>query len=326
MTRLSPATPAHDPVRLGVSSCLLGNKVRYDGQHKRDALLVETVGPLVELVPICPEVEVGMGIPRPTVRLVQVDGDVRMIAEASGDDWTDRMRAWAAARVAALAEPGLDGCVLKKSSPSCGRSQVKLFRPRVSTPARSGVGLFAAELQRALPGFPVEDEERLDDPGVREAFFERVFAWRRLRRLFASGWTLHDVIEFHAREKMLLLAHSPDAYRALGPLVARARELPRAELERSYRLGLLDGLAVPATVGRHTNVLEHVAGYFKDLLPAEEKAELQRVIADYRARRLPLVVPITLLRHQARRFDIPYLVGQTYLEPSPGELLLRNHA
>ncbi len=324
--RPPPSGPAPDPVRLGISSCLLGNKVRYDGQHKRDAFLVETVGPLVTFVAVCPESEVGMGIPRPTVRLERAPEGLRMVCEKNGVDWTARMQAWARTRVAALAGQDLDGFVLKKSSPSCGMERVKVFSPGTPMPTRDGMGLFAAALRELLPELPLEEEGRLCDPGLREAFFERVFAYRRLKRAFADGWQARDVVLLHSREKMLLMAHSPAGYRALGPLVARAGETERDELRRAYVTGFQQALTARATVGRHANVLQHLAGYFKDRLEADDRDELHQAIDDFRARRVPLLVPLTLLRHHARRCGVAYLLGQSYLQPSPDELLLRNHA
>jgi uncharacterized protein YbgA (DUF1722 family) len=226
--------------------------------------------------------------------------------------------------VAALAREDLSGYVLKKDSPSCGLERVKVY-DRHGTPARGGRGLFAAALVDAFPHLPVEEEGRLADPRLRDNFVERVFAYWRLRGLFAARWTVGRLVRFHTAHKLLLLAHAPESYRQLGRLVAGARGVPRRDLERGYVDGFMRALAQLATARRHTNVLQHMAGYFKDRLDAASKRELEEAIADYRRGLLPLVVPITLIRHHVRTLDVTYLAGQTYLQPHPKELMLRNH-
>ncbi|TAM56036.1 MAG: DUF1722 domain-containing protein [Acidobacteria bacterium] len=311
------------PIRIGVSSCLLGRKVRFDGGHKRDDFLVDTFGNWVEWVPVCPEVEVGMGTPRESIRLVSTPGGVRVLAPTSGTDWTGAMTAFAAARVAALAAEDLCGYVLKKDSPTCGMERVKVYG--AGAPARSGRGVFAAALLARYPNLPVEEEGRLGDPRLRENFVERVFAYHRLRRLFAGRWTVGEVVAFHTAHKLQLMAHAPAAYAALGPLVAGAKTAPRDEFRRRYEAGFMAGLKAIATAKRNTNVLHHILGYFKTRLDAGSRAELLGLIDDYRTGLVPLVVPVTLIRHYVRLFDVAYLAGQTYLEPHPKELMLRNH-
>ena len=312
------------PIRIGISACLLGEKVRFDGGHKRDTFLTETLGRFVEWVPVCPEVECGLGTPREAMRLVRVDQSVRLLTVKSGIDVTAQMDRFSRSRVPSLVGEDLSGFVLKKDSPSCGLERVKVY-DRDGPPARRGRGLFAAALVDAFPHLPIEEEGRLADPGLRENFVERVFAHWRLRGLFAARWTVGEVVRFHAAHKLLLLTHAPEAYRQLGRLVAGARGLLRRDLERRYTEGFMDGLAHLATARRHTNVLQHMAGYFKDRLDAPSKGELADTIADYRRGLVPLVVPLTLLRHYVRRFDVAYLAEQTYLQPHPKELLLRNH-
>jgi len=311
-------------VRIGISSCLLGQKVRFDGGHKRDPFLVETFGRFVEWVEVCPEVEVGLGTPREAIRLVRAGGDVRLVGVKSATDHTDAMRRWAAGRVEALARDTLDGYILKKDSPSCGMERVKVYTPG-GMPARDGRGLFAEALMARLPLLPVEEEGRLSDPRLRDHFVERVFAHRRLRDLFAGRWTAGGLVAFHAAQKLALLAHSPAGYAALGRLVARAGDLPRAELRAAYEAGFVKALAVMATPRRHVNVLQHIAGYFKTALDEGSRRELAAAIADYQQGLVPLIVPITLVRHHVRRCGIAYLEGQVYLEPHPRELMLRNH-
>jgi len=313
-----------EPIRIGISACLLGREVRYDGGHKRDAFLVETFGHYVEWVPVCPEVEIGLGIPRPTLRLERRGADVRLMMPKTGDDHTDAMRSYAEKRVAALAEDDLCGYILKKDSPSCGMERVKVYGTNI-IPSKAGRGLFAEALMRRFPNLPVEEEGRLNDLPLRENFVERVFAYRRVRSLFGGRWTLGGLVAFHTAHKLQLMAHSPKTYEQLGRLVANARGVARAALRQCYETQFMRGLAALATRQRHTNVLQHMAGYFKKLLDDESKRELQGVIDDYRRGLVPLVVPITMVRHYVRRFKVEYLRGQIYLEPHPKELMLRNH-
>jgi len=324
----SPRDQSPPRIRIGISDCLLGSRVRFDGQHKRDPFLADELAPLVEWVPVCPEVEVGMGVPREPVRLVAGrpgDGP-RMLGLSSQADWTSRMNRFSAARVRALAQEDLSGFVLKSKSPSCGMARVKVYpdaEARSPAPA-PGVGLFAAALAAAFPNLPTEEEGRLHDARLRENFVERVFAYARLRALWKDRWTLGRLVDFHAAHKMALLAHSTDGYRALGRLVARGKSLARAELRERYEQGFMATLARLATPGRHANVLMHLAGHLKNQLDAADKQELLGLIEEQRHGRLPLIVPLTLLAHHARRYRATYLLGQTYLSPRIEELRLRN--
>ncbi len=320
------------PVRIGVSACLLGARVRFDGEHKRSTFLVDELGPLVEWVSVCPEVEVGMGVPRESVRLVALgrgegpDDAPRMIGLRTGADWTDRMNRFAAARVGRLAREELSGFVLKSKSPSCGMARVKVYadgEARAPRHAR-GVGLFAAALARAFPNLPIEEEGRLEDARLRENFIERIFAYARLRALWWSRWTRGDLVGFHAAHKMGLLAHSTQGYGALGRLVAEAKALDRDDLRRRYEAGFMTTLARLTTPGRHANVLLHLLGHLKNDLDAADKQELLSLIDEHRHGHLPLVVPLTLLAHHARRLGAAYLLSQTYLFPRVEELRLRN--
>ena len=220
-----PLSQPGEPIRIGISSCLLGQKVRFDGGHKRDSFLTDTLGRYVEWVPVCPEVEVGMGTPRETVHLVRDvprssrTGEgvpVRMVAPGSGVDWTDRMVAYAQARVAKLAALDLSGYVLKKDSPSCGMERVKVHAPG-AMPERSGTGLYAAALRARMPTLPIEEEGRLCEPRLRENFVERVFAYRRLRTLFAGRWSVGQLVRFHTAHKLILLAHATGRVRVARP-------------------------------------------------------------------------------------------------------------
>ena len=318
------AAPDTAPLRIGISACLLGSAVRWDGGHKRDPFLVETLGPFVEWVAVCPEVELGMGVPRETVRLQAGDDGPRMLGTRSGADHTRAMKAFATRRVAALEALDLSGYVLKKDSPSCGMERVRVYR--AAGPAtRDGRGLFAATLLAHCPRLPVEEEGRLHDPRLRENFVERVFAYRRLRGLLAHRVETGALVRFHTAHKLTLLAHDPEAYRALGRLVAGAKGMARAELRRRYEDGFMAALRTLATTRKHTNVLQHVIGHLRHGLEADARAELVALIEDYRRGLVPLVAPLVLIRHHVRRIGVPYLEEQTYLAPHPKELMLRNH-
>jgi len=313
-----------NPIRVGISACLLGEKVRYDGGHKRDPYIVETLGRHVEWVPVCPEVEMGLGTPRETLRLVRIGGDVHMVMPKTGTDHTDPMREFANRRVRELGKEILHGYILKKDSPSCGMERVRVFDAK-GVPAKSGRGLFAEALLGHFPNLPVEEEGRLTDARLRENFIERVFAYHRLCQFFASHWKAGDLVAFHTAHKLLLMAHSPLAYAALGRLVAEAKKMSRGELHAKYESEFMTALRQLATTRRQTNVLLHILGYFRDQLDPDSRQELLGVLDDYRHGLVPLVAPITMIRHYVRRFDVAYLRGQVYLEPHPKELMLRNH-
>jgi uncharacterized protein YbgA (DUF1722 family)/uncharacterized protein YbbK (DUF523 family) len=312
-------------IRIGISACLLGQEVRFDGGHKRDRFLTDVLGPHVEWVPVCPEVEMGLGTPRETLRLERAGSGIRMITTRTGIDHTDGMNAWSAGRLEQLAGEDLCGYILKKDSPSCGMERVKLYAAGGGMASRDGRGLFAAALLARFPLLPVEEEGRLGDPRLRENFIERLFAYRRLKDLFRVRWTQGSLVAFHTAHKMALLAHSTTAYQELGRLVARGRELPRAELRAAYESGFMKTLGIIATTARHTNVLMHMAGHLKKLVDPASRQELANCIMEYRQGLVPLVVPLTLVRHHVRVHDVAYLKGQTYLEPHPRELMLRNH-
>ncbi len=311
-------------IRLGISTCLLGKNVRYDGGHKHDPFLTETLGKFFEWVPVCPEVEMGMGIPRESSRLVGSPESPRLIAQRSGTDYTDAMQRFAAERVDKLAASDIHGYVLKKNSPSCGMLRVRVYSDS-GMPARNGRGLFADRLLRELPLLPVEEEGRLHDPVLRENFIERVFAHDRWTQFAASRPRARDLVEFHARQKLSLMAHSPQHYRQLGSLVAKAGRTPMNELLESYGPAFMQCLSVHATARKHANVLQHLLGYLKKDLDAADKTELVRHIEDYRIGLVPLIVPLTLLIHHFRRHPVAWVSEQTYLNPYPAELMLRNH-
>ena len=311
-------------IKIGISACLLGEKVRFDGGHKRDGFINETLSQFVEFVPVCPEVDIGLGTPRESLRLVR-DGDrVRMIAPKSGADHTTVMERHSRQKAKQLGEEDLCGYIFKKDSPTCGVQRVRLYDHN-GVPSKSGRGLFADAMMSRHPQLPVEEEGRLRDPRLRENFFERVFAYWRMKKLFDSRWRVGDLVRFHTSEKLLLMAHDPKAHSLLGRIVAGAKGRPRRELVTEYRTSFMDILKKLATVRKHCNVLHHVLGHFKKLLTSEDRREILDVIEDFRHGHVPLVVPVTLLRHHVRRHEVAYLGTQSYLEPHPKELMLRNH-
>lgn len=311
------------PLRLGVSSCLLGQEVRFDGGHKRDRFVTDLLGGFVEWVPVCPEVEVGMGTPRPALRLVSDGNHVRMIEIKSERDHTLSMQRYSEKRAGALRKLDLCGYILKKDSPSCGMTRVKVYGEGM--PSRAGRGIYASALMDAYPNLPVEDEGRLNDAKLRENFIERVFAYQRLCGLFRSRWTRGQVVAFHSAHKLQLMAHSTVAYRELGRLVADLKQIPRAAFREQYESGFMAALSHVATRGRNANVLQHAAGHLKTKLDSASRTELAELIHDYRKGLVPLVVPVTLMGHFVRIHEIDYLQGQVFLEPHPKELMLRNH-
>lgn len=314
----------HTPVRIGISSCLLGNEVRYDGGHKRDAFLVATFGRFVEWVPVCPEVEMGLGVPRETLRLEQHGDNVRLIMPKTGEDYTTRIRSYAQQRLADLAKLRLSGYVLKKDSPSCGMERVRVY-DGPGAPHRGGRGLFAEALMQRFPHLPVEEEGRLNDPSLRENFVSRVFAYHRWLQLAEKRITRAGLTRFHAQHKYLLLAHSQVGTQRLGQLLARPDHFADIRhLATAYMDAFTEVMRRPPTRRGHTNVLQHLAGYVSDQLDAEDRQELAEMIEHYRRGLLPLIVPVTLLRHYVRKFHVPYLLDQVYLSPHPHELMLLN--
>jgi uncharacterized protein YbgA (DUF1722 family)/uncharacterized protein YbbK (DUF523 family) len=315
-----------DPViRLGASACLLGERVRFDGGHKQDRFLLHTLGRHVQWVPVCPEVGIGLGTPRESIRLEGTASDVRLVAPRSGAVLTESMRAWSRKQIEELAAADLHGYVLKKNSPSCGLYRVRVYATN-GIPTKDGRGVFADELVKGLPLLPIEEEGRLNDPQLRENFIERVFAYRRLRTMLQDDPTPRGLVTFHTRHKFALLAHDTVRYRALGRLVADAGARPWSELSTEYAAAFMDCLEKLASRGRHVNVLQHIAGHLKDHIDAEDRAELADAFERYRGELLPLIVPLTLLRHHLRKHPIgDWAREQVYLNPYPAELMLRNH-
>lgn len=313
-----------EKIRIGVSSCLLGEKVRFDGSHKLDRFLTETLGRYVEYVPVCPEVEVGLPTPRDTLRLVGVPDNQRLVFSKTGEDITERMTEWAKQRVKLLEEEDLCGFVFKSKSPSSGMERVRLY-DRNGVPQKIGVGVFASVFMEHFPLLPVEEDGRLHDPRLRENFIEVIFTLKRWRESLGQGKSAKHLIDYHTQHKYLIMAHSVEVYRQMGKLVATAGDLDVDILYQRYLELLMKGVRLKATVAKHSNVLQHILGYFKKQLSSDEKQEMVAVIDSYRNQQVPLVVPLTLLNHFVRKYDQPYLKQQVYLNPHPVELKLRNH-
>ncbi len=312
-------------IKIGISSCLLGNPVRFDGGHKLDRFLVDTLGQYVEYVPVCPEVEVGFPVPRESLRLVGDPSAPRLVTTRSKEDHTERMVTWARQRVRSLEGEGLCGFIFKSNSPSSGMERVKVYNEK-GMPEKKGTGLFARVFMDHFPLVPVEDEGRLHDPKLRENFIEAIFTLRRWRETIGQGRRLGNLVAFHTNHKLLILAHNPEHYRQMGKLVAGGKSAKADTLFSQYEAHLVDALRLKTTARKNTNVLDHILGYFKKQLTPDEKQEMLEIIHQYRNGYIPLVVPITLINHYVRKFGEPYLSRQVYLNPHPLELQLRNHA
>lgn len=325
----APDTP--DKPAVGISACLLGNEVRYDGGHKKNIYVAGTLAGHFEFVDFCPEVGIGLPIPRPPIHLATYSGaagsgaaGVRAVKVMDPDtDYTDALTGYAdsvAGRVESLC-----GLIAKKDSPSCGMARVKVHGTPHGPPDRSGAGIFTARIQERFPYLPVEEEGRLSDPGLRENFIVRVFALARWQKLVRDGLTPASLVAFHARHKFLMLAHDETLYRELGRMVADAGKAPPGELGGQYRAKMMEALRHKTTPGKCANVLTHIMGFIKDRMATDEKRELLGLIEDHRKGLVPLVVPITLLNHLLRRYPHEYIDRQYFLEPHPRELMLRNH-
>ncbi len=313
-----------DRIRLGISMCLLGENVRYDGGHKLDRFLTGTLGQFVSYVPVCPEVECGLGIPRESLRLVGDAEAPRLVTTRTSIDHTEKMVAWAKKRVRELEKEGLCGFIFKSKSPSSGMERVRVYNEK-GMPAKNGVGVFARIFMEHFPLIPVEDEGRLHDPVLRENFIERLFTLKRWRETLEKKRSLGNLVDFHSRHKLLILSHSNKHYRIMGKVVATGKGTPLNALYKHYETLLMEALTLKATTRKNTNVLHHLMGYFKKHLTPDEKQELIEIIEEYRQDFIPLIVPVTLINHYTRKYNQPYLSTQVYLKPHPIDLKLRNH-
>jgi uncharacterized protein YbgA (DUF1722 family)/uncharacterized protein YbbK (DUF523 family) len=313
-----------EEIKLGISTCLLGENVRYDGGHKLDRFLTETLGEYVEYVPVCPEVECGLPIPREAMHLEGNPDSPRLVTSRTKQDMTERIVKWAEKRVVKLEKENLCGFIFKSDSPSSGMERVRVYNEK-GMPSKKGVGMFARIFMNHFPLLPVEDEGRLHDPQLRENFIERIFALKRWREVLSKKESRGNLVDFHTKHKLLILSHSPKHYQIMGKLVAKAKEIPIKELYQQYQNILMEALQLKTTPKKNANVLMHMMGYFREQLSSDEKQELLEVIENYRQEYIPLIVPMTLINHYVRKYDQPYLKEQAYLNPHPLELQLRNH-
>jgi len=313
-----------EKIKLGISTCLLGENVRYDGGHKLDRFLTDTLGQYVEYVPVCPEVECGLGVPRESMHLEGNPDSPRLVTTRTKQDMTERMVRWAQKRVVELEKEDLCGFIFKSDSPSSGMEGIRVYNKK-GLPVKKGVGIFARIFMDRFPLLPVEDEGHLHDPELRENFIERIFTLKRWREVLSKKESRGNVVDFHMKHKLLILSHSPKYYQTMGKLVAGAKDLPLRELYRQYQTLLMESLELKTTPKKNANVLQHMMGYFRGQLSSDEKKELLEVIDLYRKELIPLIVPITLINHYVRKYDQPYLKEQIYLNPHPIELQLRNH-
>jgi len=317
-------TNTSPPINVGISTCLLGERVRFDAGHKRDRFITDILGDYFEFVPVCPELEVGMGVPRESVRLV---GDIdrpQMLGVKSGEDWTGRMNEYSKERVNQLASNNLSGYILKSDSPSCGMERVRVYNEK-GMPEKKGRGLYADILMKQFPLLPVEEEGRLNDAGIHDNFIVRVFSYHRLQQLGQQRFSRGKLVDFHTIHKYLLLAHSPAHYDKLGRLVAEAKQHTPQKLMDSYSTLFMEALKIKTTYKKNVNVLNHILGFLREHLNSEEKADIRTTIDDYYKRLVPLIVPITLLSHYIRKHNVQYIKNQIYLNPHPKEMMLRNH-
>jgi uncharacterized protein YbgA (DUF1722 family)/uncharacterized protein YbbK (DUF523 family) len=312
------------PIQIGVSACLLGEHVRYDGGHKHDRYITDTLGRFFSFVPVCPEVGCGMPTPREAMRLEGDPADPRLMTRQSRIDKTDQMLVYCEQKIRELKTADLCGFIFKKDSPSSGLFRVKVYDGD-GMPRKAGRGLFADAFVRSFPMIPAEEAERLNDATLRENFIERVFIYRRWKNFLNDAPDPARLVEFHTRQKLLMMAHSLLIYREMGRLVAHGNEIQRDELFRRYGELLMAGMALHATAKKNTNVLMHIMGYFKKVLSPAEKMELLETITQYHDQIVPLIVPMTLLKHYVGKYEQDYLKQQIYLSPHPSELMLRNH-
>ncbi|ACS79023.1 YbgA family protein [Maridesulfovibrio salexigens] len=311
-------------VRIGIARCLLGENVRYDGSHKLDRYLRDVLGQFVEWVPVCPETECGMGIPREAVRLVGELENPRLVGRNSGEDWTGRMQEWGRKKLAALDKENLSGYIFKHGSPSNALGRMKVFGDDGKI-FYSGTGIWARMVMDHFPSLPCEDDGRLHDAGIRENFINRIFTFKRWRDVADDGLSPAKLVDFHTRHKMLIMVHNEVIYREMGRLVSTAGSADPSSLSKEYAAMLFKALTYRPTVKKHVNVLTHVLGHFKKDLSPDEKQEMLKLIDQFHKNLIPLIVPVTMLNHYVRKYGKTYLEQQFYLNPYPAELMLRNH-
>ncbi len=311
-------------IKVGVSSCLLGNRVRYDGGHKRDRYVTDILADYFQFIPVCPEVECGLPVPRETMHLSGDPDKPRLVTTKSGLDHTEKMRQFCYNKIKTLEKEKLCAFIFKKDSPSSGLHRVKVYG-KSGQAQKNGRGLFAAAVVDHFPLLPVEEEGRLHDAKLRENFIERIYCYHRWLSFKGNHPDYKKLIQFHSQHKLQLMAHSPKHLSAMGKLVASGKDLAGDNLLEQYQLYLMEAMALKSTTKKNINVLYHIMGHFKKYLTGDEKAELIETIENYSRSIIPLVVPLTLINHYVRKYDLSYLQNQSYLEPHPAELMLRNH-
>ena len=314
---------ALDKIEIGISSCLLGEEVRYNGGHKLSRLCVNTLSDFFEYKPVCPEVGIGLGIPRKPIHLIGDSEKPRAVnVNDESIDVTDRLIKFSEQTLPSLNT--ICGYIFIKGSPSCGLFKVKVYQKGNPHPEYSGRGIYANAVTKAMPLLPVEEAGRLTDPVLRENFIARVYAYHRWQLLLKEGLSAESILNFHACYKYSLMAHAPQTYTALGQLLADAGKYDPDELGEKYFAKLMPALTKKATRKSNTNVLTHIQGYLKKQLQVKEKEKLIEVIEQYRLGIIPLVVPVTLLQHHFNVHPNEYIAKQAFFDPYPQELSLRN--
>ncbi|MEN8168809.1 MAG: DUF523 and DUF1722 domain-containing protein [Pseudomonadota bacterium] len=311
-------------ITIGISSCLLGQAVRYDGRHQFDPYINGTLKELFDFVPVCPEVAIGLPVPRPPIHLVRRDDKVSVLGvEDKSTDVTEALHAYGK-RMGDELEI-ISGYIFKSSSPSCGMEQVRVY-DEAGSPVGTAAGAFAYSLMKKLPLLPVEEEVRLGDTRLRENFIMRVFVYHRWKQMLATGLCIESLQEFHADHQYLMMAHSPSTYERMGQMLTDINADEVKVVSCLYMEELMMALKRPATRGQHVEVLQQLLAHFSGRLGSDDKAEMVVVIKQYGEGVVPLIVPITLLKHHLRRHPDASIERQVYLSPHPGELMLSNQA
>ncbi|WP_201778189.1 YbgA family protein [Thalassomonas viridans] len=312
---------AKDKISIGISSCLLGEEVRFDSGHKFNAYIANVLGPFFHFVPFCPEVSIGLGIPRQAIRLVIRDEQIKCVGSKDENlDVTERLEQCAQEQYDWHRQ--LSGYIVKKDSPSCGMERVRVYNDKM--PTRNGRGLYTRRLMENFPHLPVEEEGRLGDMVIRENFIQRVFIYHRWQTLMAGEVTWSELTDFHARHKYIYMSHNQKKARELGKWLAQHHQLPVGEVCRQYLAQMMAILQIKATKKNHVNTLKHIQGYLKNYLSRSDKQELEQAVESYRQGLLPLIVPITLLRHHFMHHPQQYITRSYYMQPHPKELMLLN--
>ncbi|WP_394246310.1 YbgA family protein [Vibrio profundi] len=309
-------------IRVGVSACVVGEKVRFDSGHKQSNFVTKELTKVFSLIPICPEVGIGMSVPRPTIRLISNEERIALVeTKDPTKDYTEQMLSYSRDKAKELINKELCGYIVCAKSPTCGMERVKIYAHSQAT--KSGVGLYTQELQKAMPWLPIEEDGRLNDPVLKENFIARVYCLKDFYDSMEDAPSPGKIVAFHSRYKLTLMAHHPESYKKMGKLVANVKQYEPQEFFQLYRLALMEAISHKATRKNNTNTLMHIQGYFKRALDQVEKQELSKLIDDYRVGVLPLLAPLTLINHYLKKYPDSYLAQQRYLEPYPEELRLR---